>query len=115
MSRDPLKPFDERTVPNKPNPAGNTRIDDVKEGLSQVAAKTKDKASQMADSVSETLDEQRETAAKGLGRAAAALHENADSVSGVPKLVNFTHSISQTAWNRPPPICATMTFLKRAR
>jgi len=94
MSRDPLKPFDERSVPNKPNQTANTRLDDVKERVSDVAAKMKDTAGQMTETVSEKLDEQRENAAEGLGRVASALHEKADSVPGGPKLANLTHHIA---------------------
>jgi hypothetical protein len=93
MSRDPLKPFDERTVLNKPSQT-STHLDDMKERVSEVAAKTKDKAGQVADTVSEKLDEQRENAAEGLGRVASALHDKADSVPGGPRIVNFTHSIA---------------------
>jgi hypothetical protein len=87
MSRDSFKPFDENTVPTG-------RLDDVKERAAEVAAKTKDKASQMADTVSEKLDQQRENAAEGLGRVASTLHEKAESVPGGPKVVKFTHNIA---------------------
>jgi len=83
MSRDPMKPFDDRTT-----------LDDVKDRVSDVAATTRDKASQMADTVSEKLDRQRENAAEGLGRVASTIHEKADSVPGGPKVVNFTHTIA---------------------
>ena len=94
MSRDPLKPFDERTAPITPNQT--TRLDEVKERVSQVAANTKDKASQMADTVAERLDEGRGSAAEGLGRVASTLHEKANSVPGGPKLVNFTHRVADS-------------------
>jgi hypothetical protein len=84
MSRDP-KPFDERT---------NISFDNVKEKVSDVASKTKDKAGQLSDAVSERLDQQRENVAEGLGRAATTMHEKADSIPGGPKVVNFTHSIA---------------------
>ena len=88
MSRDPVKPFDENSVPN-------SRLDDVKERASEMAAKTKDKANQVAGTVSEKLDQQRENAAEGLGRVASTLHEKADSLRGGPKLVTFTHNIAR--------------------
>src|SRR4029079_5154661 len=86
MSRDPLKPFDENTAAS--------RLDEVKERASEVAARTKDKATQVADTVSEKLDQQRTSAAEGLGRVASTLHAKADSVPGGPKLVKFTHNIA---------------------
>jgi methyl-accepting chemotaxis protein len=91
MSRDPMKPFDERTIPNQTT---NSSLDNVKETISDVASRAKDKANQMADAVSERLSQQRETAAEGLGRVASTMHEKADSVPGGPKVVNFTHSIA---------------------
>jgi hypothetical protein len=94
MSRDPLKPFDDRTIPNKFDDTLNSSLDDVRNRVSEVAAKTKDKASQMADAVSDKLDQQRESAADGLGRVASTIHEKADRVPGGPKVVNFTHSIA---------------------
>lgn len=94
MNRDPLKPYDERTVPSNPSQTVSTRLGDVKERVSEVAAKTKDNAGEMADTVSEKLDEQRENAAAGLGRAASGLHDTADTMPGGPKVVNFTHSIA---------------------
>src|SRR5687768_14501526 len=87
MSRDPLNPFDENTVPNK-------SLDDMKERVADVASRTKEKAGQMVDAVSDKLNQQRENAAEGLGRVASTLHENAARVPGGPKIVNFTHSIA---------------------
>ena len=84
MSRDPIKP----------NQTTASRIDDVKERVSDVAAKTKDKADQMKETISDKIDEQRQNAAEGLGRVASTLHEKASDVPGGPKLVNFTHSIA---------------------
>jgi hypothetical protein len=97
MSRDPLKPFDENIRSNKanqPDQPGTSRLDDVKDRVSQMASVTKDKAGQIAGSVSEKLDEQRENAADGLGRFASTLHDKAESVPGGPKMANVTHSIA---------------------
>ena len=52
MSRDPMKPFDERTIPNQNT---NSSLDNVKEKIADVASITKDKANQMADAVSENI------------------------------------------------------------
>jgi ElaB/YqjD/DUF883 family membrane-anchored ribosome-binding protein len=86
MSRDPMKPFDDRQL--------NQEIDDVRDRVSDLTSKVKDKAGQMADTVSEKLGQQRESAAETLGRAASTIHEKAGSVPGGPKVVNFTHSIA---------------------
>jgi len=93
MSRDPLNPFDD-TVSNRTSQPSHSSLDDVKERVSDVAAKTKDKAGQVVDAVSDKLNQQRESAADGLGRAASTLHENASRLPGGPKIVNFTHSIA---------------------
>ena len=92
-----MKPFDERderTVFNKPNETTSTSLDDVRERVSDAAAKTKERAGQMATAVSEKLDQQRENAAEGLGRIASAIHNKADRVPGGPKVVNFSHKIA---------------------
>jgi len=81
-----MKPFDESTAAN--------RLDDAKERAADVAAKMREKAGQVAGTVSEKMDQQRENAAEGLGRVASTLHEKADGVPGGPKLVNFTHNIA---------------------
>jgi len=94
MSRDPMNPFDEKKFSERLNQTINTNIDDVKERVSEAASKTKDKAGQMADTVSKKLEQQRENAAVGLGRVASTLHENAENVPGGPKVVDFTRSIA---------------------
>ena len=76
MSRDPMKPFDDRTIPNQTT---NSSLDNVKEKISDVASKTKDKANHMADSVSERLSQQRENAAEGLGRVASTMHSGLEN------------------------------------
>jgi ElaB/YqjD/DUF883 family membrane-anchored ribosome-binding protein len=91
MSRDP-KSFDESRF--EKNQSANAGFQDVKDKVSDIASKTREKAGQMADAVSEKLDEQRGNAAEGLGRVASTLHEKADSVPGGQKAVNFTHSIA---------------------
>jgi hypothetical protein len=53
-----------------------------------------DKAGHMADTVSETMGHQRENAADGLGRAASAIHDNAESVPGGPKVVTMAHKVA---------------------
>jgi hypothetical protein len=94
MSRDPMKPFDDKPFSNKATQTGSDAVNDVKERVSDMTSKVKDKAGQVADTVSEKLGQQRDNAADSLGRAAATLHEKADSVPGGPKVVNLTHSIA---------------------
>jgi len=71
-----------------------TAVSITQKRISDVAARTKDKAGQMADVVSEKLGQQRENVAEGVGRVASTMHEKADNVPGGPKVVNFTHSIA---------------------
>jgi len=46
------------------------RVDDLRERAANLGSKIKDKASQFGTTVSSTVDRQRETAARGLDRAA---------------------------------------------
>ena len=92
MSHDPVKPFD-NFQPTKTQTA-NAGISDVKDRISDMASNVKDKAGHMADTVSETMGHQRENAADGLGRAASAIHDNAESVPGGPKVVKMAHNIA---------------------
>lgn len=94
MSRDPMKPFDDKQFSNKTTPTGNQSINEVKDRVSDMTSKVKDKAGQVADTVSEKLGQQRESAAETLDRAASTIHEKADSVPGGAKVVNLTHSIA---------------------
>ena len=91
MSRDP-KSFDEKTFGK--TASTNTDYKDLKDQVSDIASKTREKAGQMADVVGEKLDMQRENAAGGLGRVASTIHEKADSIPGGPKVVNLTHSLA---------------------
>ena len=94
MSRDPMRPFDDKQLPNKTTQTEIQGLNDVKDRVSDMTSKVKDKAGQMADTVSEKLGQQRENAAEGLDRAASTIHEKAGSVPGGPKVVNLTHSIA---------------------
>jgi hypothetical protein len=86
MSRDPVKPLNEFFDNQGPG--------DVRDRVSDATSKMKDKAGQMAETVSEKLDQQRQSAADTLGRAASAVHENADRLPGGPKVANLTHSVA---------------------
>ena len=90
MSRDPMKPLD---VSNRTTTA-NQSLGDVKDRVLDMASKVKDKTDQMAETVSQQLDHQRENAADSLGRAASTVHQNAGSLPGGPKVVNFTHALA---------------------
>jgi len=95
MSRDPMKPLNDFD-----------NLGDVKDRVSDAASKMKDKANQMAETVSEKLDQQRQSAADTLGRAASAVHENADRLPGGPKVANLTHSVADG-------IESTASYLRR--
>jgi len=64
----------------------------VKNRISEVASKVKDKAGQAVETVAETLS--RENAAEGLERTASTIHAGAERVPGGPKLVKMTHSLA---------------------
>ena len=92
MSRNP-KSFDE-SYSNKIKQAADSDFQDVKEQVSDIAAKTKEKVGQVSEALSDKLDEQRTNAADGLGRVASTIHEKADSIPGGATVADFTHSIA---------------------
>jgi hypothetical protein len=92
MSRDPMKPIDDGAFPERNTQGATADIPNVKDRISDMASKVKDKAGQVA--VSEKFGQQRGNAAEGLDRAASAIHERAESVPGGPKLVKMTHSVA---------------------
>lgn len=94
MSREPMKPFDNREFPHTETHSANAGIPDVKDRISDMASKVKDKAGQVVDTVSEQLGQQRGNAAEGLDRAASTIHDRAESVPGGPKVVKMTHRIA---------------------
>ena len=94
MSSEPMKPFDDRAFPDKPSQSPNAGLGDLKDRVPEMTSKVKDKAGEIAETVSEKLDQQRESAAGGLGRAATTMHDNAESVPGGPKVINLTHQIA---------------------
>jgi hypothetical protein len=93
MSRDPMDPLDDKSF-GSGSTASDMDAGDVKARLSEAATKTKAKATQMVDAVSEKLDQKRETAADGLDRVASTLHGQANKAPGGPKVINFTHTLA---------------------
>jgi len=95
MSRDPMKPFDDE-FPKPKTQSANAGGTDMREKdrLADMASKVKDKAAQVADTVSEKVGHQREYAAEGLDRAASTIRERAENVPGGPKVVNLTRGIA---------------------
>jgi hypothetical protein len=75
MSRE-ANPYDEGM-------GSSETMDDVKERAVNAASRLKDKASQIGNNVSQTIDRQRENAAKGLDRAASTLHDGVGSAAKV--------------------------------
>jgi hypothetical protein len=94
MSREPMKPFDDNASLNKTPQSPNAGLSDLKDRVSDMTSMIKNKAGEVAETVSEKLDQQRESAAGGLGRAATTMHDNAESIPGGPKVVNLTHNIA---------------------
>jgi methyl-accepting chemotaxis protein len=89
MSRDPMKPFDDRFSTTK-----NTGLNDVKDRVSDMTSRVRDKAGEMADTVSEKFGQQRESAADNLERVASTIHDRAGSIPGGPKVANLTHKVA---------------------
>jgi hypothetical protein len=71
MSREANSPFDE----------GTTERMGYGQDEQGIGSKLKDRATQFGSTVSQTVDRQRENAAKGLDRAASTLHEGTGSAA----------------------------------
>src|ERR1700746_449456 len=84
----------------------NADLSDLKDRVSETTSKMKEKVSHMAETASKTIDQQRQNAADTLGRAASAVHENADKLPGGPKVANITHSVADG-------IESTASYLRR--
>ena len=84
----------------------DTGLNDVKDRVSETTSKMKEKVGHIADTASKTIDQQRQNAADTLGRAASAVHENADRLPGGPKVANLTHSMADG-------IESTASYLRR--
>jgi hypothetical protein len=80
MSREADNPYDEGMGSSE---RIGERVDDLRERATNLGSKLKDKASQFGTSVSSSVDRQRETAARGLDRAASGLHEGVGSAAKV--------------------------------
>ena len=65
------------------------------EKLSDTATQVKDKVSEMGRSAADKIDENRDAAAGGLDKAAAALHENAESIPGGEKVTGMAHATAE--------------------
>jgi hypothetical protein len=94
MSRDTVKPFDDREFPHPETQSVSADIPDMTDRISDIASNVKDKAGQVADAVSDNLGRQRGNAADGLDWVAANIHKGAESVPGGPKIVKVTHSVA---------------------
>jgi ElaB/YqjD/DUF883 family membrane-anchored ribosome-binding protein len=66
----------------------------VKDRVSNLASKVKEKATEMGGTVGETMKRQRENAAERLDRVASTLHEKAGSVPGGQKASRVAHGIA---------------------
>jgi len=77
MSRE-ANPFDEGMGSSE---RIGERVDDLRDRAANLGSKIKEKASQFGTTVSSTVDKQRETAARGLDRAASSLHDGVGSAA----------------------------------
>ena len=70
-------------VPDEPSSLG--------EKLSDTASQVKDKVSDLGRTAADKIDENRDAAAGGLDKAAATLHEKAESLPGGEKVTSLAH------------------------
>jgi hypothetical protein len=74
MSREANPPYDEGL-------GTADRMGSYEDATQNLSSKIKERATQIGSSVSQTVDRQRENAAKGLDRAASTIHEGAGSAA----------------------------------
>ena len=78
------------------NPSEKTSSDMTSAGLggqlSSATARVKEKAAELGETATDTLDGQRDTAASGLASAASAIHARADQLPGGETVSGLAHS-----------------------
>lgn len=74
----------------------STTFHDLTDETAGVADQVREAASQVKDKVSEKMDANRNTAARGLEGAANALHEKAENLPGGEKVTRMAHSAAHT-------------------
>jgi hypothetical protein len=67
----------------------------LREKISDTATQVKDKVSDLGHTAAEKIDENRHAAAGGLGKAAAALHESAESLPGGEKVAGLARATAE--------------------
>lgn len=84
-------------MPNESTAFGATAVGEpsLGEKLSDTATQVKDKVSDLARTAAGKIDENRDATAGGLNKAAAALHENAESLPGGEKVANLAHATAE--------------------
>jgi ElaB/YqjD/DUF883 family membrane-anchored ribosome-binding protein len=65
------------------------------EKISDTATQVKDKVSDRGHTAAEKIDENRDAAAGGLDKAAAAIHESAESLPGGEKVASLAHATAE--------------------
>ena len=65
------------------------------EKLSDTATQVKDKVSDLGRTAADKIDENRDAAAGGLDKAAATLHEKAESLPGGEKVASLAHATAE--------------------
>ena len=84
-------------MPNKATSFGASVADEpsLGEKLSDTATQVKDKVSDLGRTAADKIDENRDAAAGGLNKAAAALHEKAESLPGGEKVTSLAHATAE--------------------
>ena len=98
MSSNPLDRSNfskDSSVKNFGQPGKETSTgDDIRDKIVDMTSKMKEKAGQVADAVSDTVDKTRGHAVDGLEQAASTLHEKAGDIVGGPKVTSAAHAIA---------------------
>jgi ElaB/YqjD/DUF883 family membrane-anchored ribosome-binding protein len=85
-------------MPSKATSFGDPFADEPSsfgEKLSDTATQVKDKVSDLGRTAADKIDENRDAAAGGLDKAAATLHEKAESLPGGEKVTSLAHATAE--------------------
>ena len=78
------------------NPSDTTSSAGLGAQVAGATARVKDKAAELGETATDTLDRQRDSAASGLETAASAIHSRADQLPGGETVSGLAHSAADT-------------------
>jgi hypothetical protein len=95
MSREPLNTPNQFSNPYEESKTESPRFGNIQDRFRDVGAKTRERAEQIRNEASETIDRQRQSAASGLDRMASTIHEKAEHIPGGRKAADMAHTVAR--------------------